>query len=161
MSEKNKDIQNRSKRIASNTLVLFARMLIITFVNLYTVRWVLAGLGTEDYGIFNAVAGVVTASTCISSVLALSTQRFYSFAMGKGESDRLKEIFSVSLNIVVLIALVLLVLFEIVGPWLILWNVWKRHNGFYSFPCFLSYSPSCRYHSSERSLPMRIWAIMP
>ena len=112
MSEKNKDIQNRSKRIASNTLVLFARMLIITFVNLYTVRWVLAGLGTEDYGIFNAVAGVVTASTCISSVLALSTQRFYSFAMGKGESDRLKEIFSVSLNIVMLIAFVLFVLFR-------------------------------------------------
>ena len=112
-----KDIQNRSKRIASNTLVLFARMLILTFVNLYTVRWVLAGLGTEDYGIFNAVAGVVTASTCISSVLALSTQRFYSFAMGKGESDRLKEIFSVSLNIVVMIALVLLVLFEIVGTY--------------------------------------------
>ena len=119
MSEKNKDIQNRSKRIASNTLVLFARMLIITFVNLYTVRWVLAGLGTEDYGIFNAVAGVVTASTCISSVLALSTQRFYSFAMGKGEQERLKEIFSVSLNIVMLIALFLFVLFEIAGPWLV------------------------------------------
>ena len=114
-----KDIQNRSKRIASNTLVLFARMLIITFVNLYTVRWVLAGLGTEDYGIFNAVAGVVTASTCISSVLALSTQRFYSFAMGKGEQERLKEIFSVSLNIVMMITLVLFILFEIVGPWLI------------------------------------------
>lgn len=119
MSGKNKDIQNRSKRIASNTLVLFARMLIITFVNLYTVRWVLAGLGTEDYGIFNAVAGVVTASTCISSVLALSTQRFYSFAMGKGEQERLKEIFSVSLNIVMLIALILFILFEIAGPWLV------------------------------------------
>lgn len=119
MSEKNKDIQNRSKRIASNTLVLFARMLIITFVNLYTVRWVLAGLGTEDYGIFNAVAGVVTASTCVSSILALSTQRFYSFAMGKGEQERLKEIFSVSLNIVMMIALVLFILFEIAGPWLV------------------------------------------
>ena len=119
MSENNKDIQNRSKRIASNTLVLFARMLIITFVNLYTVRWVLSGLGTEDYGIFNAVAGVVTASTCVSSVLALSTQRFYSFAMGKGEQERLKEIFSVSLNIVMLIALFLFVLFEIAGPWLV------------------------------------------
>lgn len=114
-----KDIQNRSKRIASNTLVLFARMLIITFVNLYTVRWILAGLGTEDYGIFNAVAGVVTASTCVSSVLALSTQRFYSFAMGKGEQERLKEIFSVSLNIVMMIAFVLLVLFELAGPWLV------------------------------------------
>ena len=114
-----KDIQNRSKRIASNTLALFARMLIITFVNLYTVRWVLSGLGTEDYGIFNAVAGVVTASTCVSSVLALSTQRFYSFAMGKGEQERLKEIFSVSLNIVMMIAFVLLVLFELAGPWLV------------------------------------------
>ena len=119
MSEKSKDIQNRSKRISSKTVVLFARMLIITFVNLYTVRWVLAGLGTIDYGIFNAVAGVVTASTCFSSVLALSTQRFYSFAMGKGEQERLKEIFSVSLNIVILIALVLFVLFEIAGPWLV------------------------------------------
>ena len=39
---------NYSKRIATNTLVLFARMLIITIVNLYTVRWVLKGLGTED-----------------------------------------------------------------------------------------------------------------
>lgn len=119
MSENNKDIQNRSKRIASNTLALFARMLIITFVNLYTVRWVLSGLGTEDYGIFNAVAGVVTASTCVSSVLALSTQRFYSFAMGKGEQERLKEIFSVSLNIVMIIALVFFILFEIAGPWLV------------------------------------------
>lgn len=94
-------------------------MLIITFINLHTVRWVLAGLGTEDYGIFNAVAGVVTASTCVSSILALSTQRFYSFAMGKGEQERLKEIFSVSLNIVMMIALVLFILFEIAGPWLV------------------------------------------
>lgn len=63
MSERHNDISNSSKRIATNTLVLFARMLVLTFVNLYTVRLVLAGLGTEDYGIFNAIAGVVTAST--------------------------------------------------------------------------------------------------
>lgn len=119
MYASSKNIQNRSKRIASNTLVLFARMLIITFVNLYTIRWVLAGLGTEDYGIFNAVAGVVTASTCFSNVLALSTQRFYSFAMGKGDTERLKEIFSVSLNIVMLTALILFIIIELIGPWLI------------------------------------------
>ena len=33
--------------------------------------------------------------------------------MGKGEQERLKEIFSVSLNIVMMIAFVLLVLFEL------------------------------------------------
>lgn len=119
MSERHKDISNSSKRIATNTLVLFARMLVLTFVNLYTVRLVLAGLGTEDYGVFNAIAGVVTASTCISSVLALSTQRFYSYAIGKREPKRLQEIFSVSLNICLLMTVCFILLFEILGPWLV------------------------------------------
>ena len=74
--------RNGVKTIASNTFVLFLRMLFMTIVNLYTVRCVLNGLGVIDYGILNAVAGIVTASTCVSSVLALSTQRFYSFAIG-------------------------------------------------------------------------------
>lgn len=119
MSERRNDIPNSSKRIATNTLVLFARMLVLTFVNLYTVRLVLAGLGTEDYGVFNAIAGVVTASTCISSVLALSTQRFYSYAIGKRELKRLQEIFSVSLNICLLMTVCFILLFEILGPWLV------------------------------------------
>lgn len=119
MSERRNDIPNSSKRIATNTLVLFARMLVLTFVNLYTVRLILAGLGTEDYGIFNAIAGVVTASTCISSVLALSTQRFYSYAIGKREPKRLQEIFSVSLNICLLMSVCFILLFEILGPWLV------------------------------------------
>lgn len=110
---------NHSKRIASNTLVLFARMLIITCVNLYTVRWVLNGLGTTDYGIFNAVAGVVTASSCISSVLALSTQRFYSYAMGKGNHEQLKEIFTASFQIVVILSAVIIVALELLGPWFV------------------------------------------
>lgn len=108
-----------SKRIAVNTIVLFARMLIITCVNLYTVRWVLNGLGTTDYGIFNAVAGVVTASTCVSSVLAISTQRFYSFSMGKNEYGKLRAVFSVSLNIVFALAIIIFALLELVGPWFV------------------------------------------
>lgn len=110
---------NRAKRIATNTLVLFVRMLIITCVNLFTVRWVLNGLGATDYGIFNAVAGVVTASTCISSVLALSTQRFYSYAMGQENHEQLKEIFSVSLQIVVILSAIIIVIFELFGPWFV------------------------------------------
>ena len=85
----NNENTNKTKRIASNTLVLFFRMLVITVVNLYTVRWVLSGLGTVDYGIFNAIGGVVTTSTCLTSVLAISTQRFYSFAIGKGDHDKI------------------------------------------------------------------------
>lgn len=110
---------NHLKRIAANTLVLFARMLIITIVNLYTVRWVLKGLGTEDYGIYNAVAGVVTTGTCISSVLAMATQRFYSSAMGIGEKEKLTKIFSASVNLVVVFSIITILVLELVGNWFV------------------------------------------
>jgi len=120
--KKNKIIEeerNGVKTIASNTFVLFVRMLFMTLVNLYTVRCVLNGLGVIDYGILNAVAGIVTASTCVSSVLALSTQRFYSFAIGKGQHERLKEIFSVSLNLVVILSIFLFIVFTTLGLWFV------------------------------------------
>ena len=117
MNEQNHS--NHSKRIAANTLVLFARMLIITIVNLYTVRWVLKGLGTEDYGIYNAVAGVVTTGTCISSVLAMATQRFYSYAMGIGEKEKLTKIFSASVNLVIVFSIITILILELVGNWFV------------------------------------------
>jgi O-antigen/teichoic acid export membrane protein len=110
---------NKSKRIASNTAVLFIRMLIITIISLYTVRVVLNGLGAEDYGIFNTVAGVVTTSSFLSSVLAISVQRFYSFSMGKNNDKDLNEIFSSSINIIILLSLGIIIVFETFGLWFV------------------------------------------
>ena len=118
LSDKKK-IEGGGKTIASNTVVLFVRMLFMTLVNLYTVRCVLNGLGISDYGVFNAVAGIVTASTCLSSVLGLSTQRFYSFAIGKGQTQRLREIFSASLNLVIILSVLLLIILSTVGLWFV------------------------------------------
>ncbi len=139
-------------RIATNSLVLFARMLLLTFVNLYTVRLVLRGLGAEDYGIFNAVAGVVTASSCVSSVLALSTQRFYSYAMGRGETERLREIFSASINICLVVMLGLFLLLETAGTWFVTTHLtlpphrleaalWVFHFSLFSFVATLLQIP--------------------
>ena len=69
----------KTKNIASNTLFLFVRMLVITFLNLYIVRVIIKGLGVEDYGIFNTIAGVVTVASFLTGVLSLSVQRFFSF----------------------------------------------------------------------------------
>ncbi len=110
----------KNKRIASNTLLLFLRMLVITIINLYSVRLILKGLGKEDYGLYNAIAGVVTATGFISSVLALSVQRFFSYALGKKDSKMLSEIFSTSLNIVFCFALIIIILLETIGLWFVL-----------------------------------------
>ncbi len=109
----------KTKRIASNTAILFVRMLAITVINLYAVRWVLHGLGIVDYGIFNAIAGIVTTSTCFSSVLALSTQRYFSYAIGQGYHDELQNIFAVSLNMVIILSAIIIITFEIIGLWYI------------------------------------------
>lgn len=122
MADNQPTVQNsysKSKRIASNTLVLFVRMFILTILNLYAVRLVLKGLGEEDYGIFNTIAGVVTLSSFISGVMALSIQRFYSIALGEGDKQRLKDIFSASMNILFVLSLILFVLFETIGVWFI------------------------------------------
>lgn len=55
MSEKSEN----NKRIAKNTLALYARMLFTMAVSLYTSRVVLNTLGVEDYGLYNVVGGFV------------------------------------------------------------------------------------------------------
>lgn len=108
---------SKSKRIASNTLVLFARMFIIMIINLYSVRFVLKGLGVSDYGLFNAIAGVVLTSTFITSTLASAIQRFYSYSLGQNDDKKLREIFTGSVNITIVLSILILLIFEIAGPW--------------------------------------------
>ncbi len=107
----------KSRRIASNTIVLFVRMFLLTIINLYAVRLVLNGLGEVDYGIFNTVAGVITTSMCVSSVLELSMQRFYATAMGEHDFTKLQNIFSASIVIILVLAVIIILLFETIGLW--------------------------------------------
>jgi O-antigen/teichoic acid export membrane protein len=99
--------------------MLFARMMVITAINLYAVSLLLRDLGQEDYGTFNAVAGVVLASSFITTTLAVSIQRFYSYTLGKGENNQLSTIFSASINIILVLSIALLFIFETIGLWFV------------------------------------------
>lgn len=114
-----KDETLKSKKIAKNTILLYIRMMIIMIINLYSVRLVLNALGCVDYGVFNVVAGVVTMLQCVTTVLATSTQRFYSFSLGENNTSRLKNIFSISLNIYIFLSIIILLLGETVGLWIL------------------------------------------
>lgn len=108
---------HRSKRIASNTIILFVRMFILTIINLYAVRLVLIGLGREDYGIFNAVAGVISLLSFLTTVMAVSSQRFLSLSLGKNNNSLFTKLFSASINISVAGTIVAVILFETIGLW--------------------------------------------
>ena len=106
-----------TRRIAKNTLMLYVRMLFGMLVSLYTSRVVLNTLGVEDYGIYNVVGGVVAMFSLISNSLSSSVSRFLTFELGRGDMQRLKDIFSTSILIHLALAMIVLVLAETVGVW--------------------------------------------
>lgn len=111
--------ETNNKRVAKNTLFLYFRMILIMLVTLYTSRVVLAQLGIKDYGIYNVVGGVVTMFAFLNNCMTTSTQRFLTFELGKGNTQRLKDVFAASLNIHIVIALTIVVLAESIGLWFV------------------------------------------
>lgn len=112
-------MEKSTSRLAKNTLLLYFRQILIMLVALYTVRVVLNVLGTEDYGIYNVVAGVVTMFGFLSGAMASSSQRYFSFDLGKNDTEHLKTVFSVTFQIYILIALLVIVVAETLGIWFV------------------------------------------
>jgi len=110
-------VKSDNKRIAKNTLYLYARMLLVMVVTLYTSRLVLEALGVEDYGIYNVVGGVVSMFSIITGSLTSAISRFFTFELGKKDFIKLQRIFSTSLSIQLLIILLVFTLLEILGVW--------------------------------------------
>ena len=68
-----------NKRIAKNTLALYARMLFTMAVSLYTSRVVLATLGVDDFGLYNVVGGFVAMFSFFNAAMSSATQRYMNF----------------------------------------------------------------------------------
>lgn len=106
-----------NKRIAKNTLMLYFRMLFTMGISLFTSRVILQSLGVEDYGVYSVVGGIITMFTFINGGMVSATQRFLTFEIGKENLPKLKTVFSTSLQIHALIALIIVLLGETVGLW--------------------------------------------
>ena len=111
------DNSQNNKRIAKNTMFLYLRMLFSMFVSLFTSRVILHALGVEDYGIYNVVGSIIAMFSFINGGMVSATQRFLNFELGKGNIERLKQVFSTALQIHVLIALIIVILGETIGLW--------------------------------------------
>ena len=109
--------QKSSSTIAKNTVFLYVRLLFTIFITFFTSRVVLQVLGVEDFGIFNVVGSVVAMFSFLNSGMIQASQRFMSFQMGKGDERSLKDVFSSSLLIHILIGAIVFVGVESIGVW--------------------------------------------
>lgn len=112
-------VSSNNKRIAKNTLYLYARMLIVMFVSLFTVRIVLQALGVEDYGINNVVGGVVSMFSFLTSTMISASQRFFAYTIGRKDYRKLSDYFVMSTWFYIGMAVVIIILAETLGLWFV------------------------------------------
>lgn len=113
------EISESNKRIAKNTLILYVRMFLMMLVGLYTSRVNLAALGVDNFGVYNVVGGFVAMFSIISTSLSGAISRFITYELGRGGGDRLKTMFSTSVNIMAGLSLLIVIIAELLGPWFI------------------------------------------
>lgn len=106
-----------NKRIAKNTGLLYIRQLFVLGLALYTSRLTLQVLGETDFGIYAAVGGITALLSVLVNSMSGSTQRFITFELGKGNIERLREIYSTAKIIHISIALMFFLFAETVGVW--------------------------------------------
>ena len=108
---------SENKRIAKNTLALYARTIIVMVVSLYVSRVLLDKLGVDDYGVYNVVGSIVVLFSFLNNALTSASQRFLTVALGEGDNAKMIRVFNTSVSIQFLLVAVAVVLFEIVGTW--------------------------------------------
>lgn len=111
--------QSNNKTIAKNTLLLYVRMMFTMVVSLYTSRVILDVLGVDDFGIYQAVGGIVLMLSFVNNALANGTSRFLTFELGTGNIEKLKRTFSTVLWANVGLAIVVIFLAETIGLWFV------------------------------------------
>jgi len=111
------DISANNRRIAKNTLMLYARMAFTMCIGIFTTRVLLGALGVTDYGLVNVIGGIVTMFAFLSGMMSTSCSRFFNFELGRRDFVRLKQTFNLMQLIYAGLVVLLFILSETVGVW--------------------------------------------
>lgn len=111
-----------NKTIAKNTLFLYFRMALVILVGLYSSRVILNALGVEDYGIYNVAGSVVSMFVFLNGALGGASSRFITVELGKSDERTfigLIRCFATTRAIHGIMALIIIVIAETIGLWLL------------------------------------------
>lgn len=103
----------------TNTLFLYARMIVTIAVGLYASRIVLSVLGDTDFGIYSLVGGIVVLLSFLNSGMLQASQRFLSYALGRNDEDTINNTFWASWYAHLILAIAIIIIGEIIGLYLV------------------------------------------
>lgn len=113
------DREIHNKRIARNSLLLYARLLVTMGVTLYTSRVVLNALGEVDFGIYSVVGGIVVMIAFLNNSMTSVTQRFLNYEMAHPGKRNLSQVFSAAVISHYAIAAIVALAAETIGLWFV------------------------------------------
>ena len=105
------------RRIAANAAVTYARSLLALVLGLFSARWVLAALGSVDFGLYAVVGAMMSFVSFIGGVLGISMARHYAYAVGGGDQEDLAAWCAAAFRIHLLLAFALTALAWPLGEW--------------------------------------------
>lgn len=104
--------------LAKNSLILMLRMIIVMGITLYSSRILLKNLGVTNFGIYNIVASTILLFSFIQSSLSGASSRFLTYEL-ESNNDNYAKILNGSLSIHLFIAIILFVLGEVIGTYIV------------------------------------------
>lgn len=111
--------KNNKTTVMTNTLFLYARMIVTIAVGLYASRIVLSVLGDTDFGIYSLVGGIVVLLSFLNSGMLQASQRFLSYALGRNEEDTINNTFWASWYAHLILAIAIIIIGEFIGLYLV------------------------------------------
>ncbi len=106
---------NDNKKIAINTTILYAKLIINIVVSFITARLVLQALGASDYGLYNVVGGVVAMLNTLGTSMVATSYRYMTVEIGKGKTGNPNKIYNTLFVVHAVLALSLLFIGETLG----------------------------------------------
>lgn len=110
-------MEERTKRLAKNTIFLYVRMALSMLVSLYTSRVVLEVLGFADYGLYGVIGGLVSMFTFLNGAMSGATSRYIALELSRKNLDKLRKLFSTLFFSHVFIAIFVVIIAESIGLW--------------------------------------------
>lgn len=138
-------------------------------IGLYTSRVVLQQLGVADYGLYTLIGGIIAFFSIISNTMELAIGRFLNFEIGRDNHERLVKVFGTALRVQILLGIGLVLLGEIIGPWLlndlIVIAPEKMHSAWFVYQCSLFLIPvslfTCPFNAAITAHEdMKVYAYM-
>lgn len=114
---------NDNKKIAFNSVIIFIRLCIVSFVSIIASRVVLDALGASDYGLYNVVGGIMVIINVVNMSMSSSTYRYIAAEMGKGTEGNINKIFNISVSNHRLLAFIILLLALTIGELYLFWGL--------------------------------------